>query len=142
MEEFTQYEKARILGARALQIAMDAPILLKIDKKELENLKYNPLKIAELELDADVLPITVRRPMPKKKEGKLKKVKKKEEEEKKRGGKDEEKIEEIKEEKEKIEKEEKEEEQIREEGEIMELAKPEDELEEEIEAEEEKEEGI
>lgn len=32
-ETFTKYEIARIIGARALQIAMDAPILLKITKE-------------------------------------------------------------------------------------------------------------
>lgn len=72
--QFTKYEIARILGARALQIAMDAPLLLKIDEKELENIHYNPIEIAKREFAAGVLPITVNRPMPKKKEGKLKAI--------------------------------------------------------------------
>ncbi|MCK4552903.1 DNA-directed RNA polymerase subunit omega, partial [Candidatus Pacearchaeota archaeon] len=29
-KQFTKYETARILGARALQIAMNAPLLIKI----------------------------------------------------------------------------------------------------------------
>ena len=37
--QFTKYEVARILGARALQIAMDAPLLLKISEKELEEME-------------------------------------------------------------------------------------------------------
>ena len=64
-EKFTKYEIARILGARALQVAMNAPILLKISKDELETINYDPLKIAEIEFYASILPITVKRPMPK-----------------------------------------------------------------------------
>ena len=65
-EEFTytQYEKARILGARALQISANAPILLKISKEELIEISYDPIKIAEMEFDSKVLPISVRRPLP------------------------------------------------------------------------------
>ena len=79
--QFTKYELARIIGARALQISMDAPLLLKIDEKELENINYNPIEIAKRELVAGVLPITVNRPLPKKKETKLKKLTKEELEE-------------------------------------------------------------
>ena len=35
---FTKYERARILGARALQIAMNAPLLVKISKDDLEKI--------------------------------------------------------------------------------------------------------
>ena len=35
-EQFTKYEIARIIGARALQIAMDAPLLLKISEQLLD----------------------------------------------------------------------------------------------------------
>ena len=38
IDDFTKYEVARILGARALQISMDAPLLLKIEKKKLEEI--------------------------------------------------------------------------------------------------------
>ena len=65
-DKFTKYEIARILGARSLQLAMDAPVLLKISKEEEEELNYDTLRIAEKELEANVLPITVRRPLPKK----------------------------------------------------------------------------
>ena len=37
-QEFTKYEIARIIGARGLQIAMDAPLLLKISEEELKNI--------------------------------------------------------------------------------------------------------
>jgi len=134
-EKFTKYEVARILGARALQIAMDAPMLLKIDEKELEAINFNPLEIAKRELMADVLPITVRRPMPKKKEVKIKKLTKEELDKIKK--KEEEKIQEQVEkvEDKKIEKTEvREEKKVAEDGEIMELATPEDEVEEETSA--------
>ena len=73
--EFSKYERARILGARALQISMDAPLLIKMEGEELENLNYDPLKIAQRELDSGVLPITVNRPMPLKRDEKLKELK-------------------------------------------------------------------
>jgi DNA-directed RNA polymerase subunit K len=65
-EQFTRFEIARIIGARALQIAMDAPILLKLSKEDLEKLDYNALRIAEKELDEGALPISVHRPSPRK----------------------------------------------------------------------------
>lgn len=65
-ETYTKYEKARILGSRALQISMGAPFLVKLSTKELEGLNYNPIEIAKLELEKGVIPITVTRPMPKK----------------------------------------------------------------------------
>jgi DNA-directed RNA polymerase subunit K/omega len=63
--KFTKYEKARILGSRALQISMGAPYLVKLEKADLERIKYNPLEIAKLEFEAGVIPIGVVRPMPK-----------------------------------------------------------------------------
>ena len=110
--DLTQYERARILGARALQIAMNAPLLVKISKEDLEKVKFDALRIAEIELDSGILPISVKRPMPKKKEEKLRRVR------------------EIKITDKKIEEKEiQEEEEIAKEGEIMALANPEDEAE-------------
>ncbi|MCM2324933.1 MAG: DNA-directed RNA polymerase subunit K [Candidatus Woesearchaeota archaeon] len=60
----TKYEKARIIGARALQISLGAPFMTKIGKKELEEMRYNPVKIAMQEYDAGVVPMTIKRPMP------------------------------------------------------------------------------
>jgi exosome complex component RRP42 len=57
--------EARLIGSRALQIAMGAPFLVKIEEKKLELLKYNPIEIAKLEFNEGVLPITIRRPLPK-----------------------------------------------------------------------------
>ena len=136
-EKYTKYEIARILGARSLQLAMDAPVLLKITKEEEEEISYDVLKIAERELEAGVLPITIKRPLPKKSEKEIKKLSNEEIKDKieekleleKKGG------EKIEEKKEKFE--EKEEKEITEEGEIMEIANPEDEGAEEVSEEEE-----
>ncbi len=64
-EKFSKYEKARMIGSRALQIGMGAPFLIKVSEKELEEFNYNPIEIAKREFDAGVMPITVKRPMPK-----------------------------------------------------------------------------
>ena len=113
-QAFTQYEKARIIGARALQIAMNAPLLIKIEQEDLEKIKFDALKIAEVELDSGVLPISVIQPAPGKKEEKLKRLKENKVDDK------------------AIEKKEtEEEEEIKESGEIMELAKSEDDSDEE-----------
>ena len=64
--KLTKYEVARIVGARALQLAMGAPMLLKLTAKQLEEMKFSTVNIAKMEFDQDVLPITVRRPMPEK----------------------------------------------------------------------------
>lgn len=57
----TKYEKARIIGARSLQISMGAPILIKLNEKRLEQIKYDPLEIAKLEFDEGVIPISIKR---------------------------------------------------------------------------------
>lgn len=148
--KFTKYEIARILGARALQLAMNAPMLLKLDKEQLEQLSYDPLRIAELELYSGVLPITVKRPLPvRKQEMEIKVELKVETKEEEKGIKKKEKEKGKEEVKEKVVKVEKsKEEQVKEEekrgeaaikeiaegAEIMELAKPEDEMEEVSEA--------
>ena len=52
-EKFTKYEIARILGARSLQLSMDAPILLKLTKEQEIKLAplasdiYNPPNLAK-----------------------------------------------------------------------------------------------
>ncbi len=73
--ELTKYETARVLGARALQIAMNAPLLIKISQEDLEKIKFDALKIAETELKSDVLPISIKKPFPIKKKEKLKRAK-------------------------------------------------------------------
>jgi DNA-directed RNA polymerase subunit K/omega len=68
MEKHTKYEVARMIGSRALQISMGAPFLVKLSEKDLEAIGYNPIEIAKREYDAGVLPISVRRPLPKRAE--------------------------------------------------------------------------
>ena len=54
--EYTKYEESRIIGARALQIAMGAPVLIETDE-------IDPINIAIEEFEKGVVPITVRRSM-------------------------------------------------------------------------------
>ena len=63
-EELSKYERARIIGARALQIAMGAPILVKMKKADYESLKYNPIKIARKEFEKGILPLSIKRSKP------------------------------------------------------------------------------
>ena len=64
--KYSKYEMARIIGARALQIAMGAPFLVKINKEELDRINYDCVKIAKKEFEGGVLPITIKRPLPSK----------------------------------------------------------------------------
>jgi len=57
--KLTRFETARIIGARALQLAMGAPFLIKRPADE-----YNTVRLAKMELDKGVLPITIKRPKP------------------------------------------------------------------------------
>ncbi len=57
--KLTRFERARIVGARALQIAMGAPTLMEPS----ENVS-NPIDIAIRELESGILPITIRRTLP------------------------------------------------------------------------------
>jgi len=54
--EYTRFEKARIVGARALQISMGAPSLIKLPKEVI-----SPIDIAMFEYKEDAIPITVKR---------------------------------------------------------------------------------
>ena len=58
--ELTKYEEARIVGARALQVSMGAPLLIDRGKE------LSPIEIAKNELKDEKLPITVRKVMPEK----------------------------------------------------------------------------
>jgi DNA-directed RNA polymerases I, II, and III subunit RPABC2 len=54
----TKYERARILGTRALQISMNAPVLVDIEGET------DPLQIAMKELSTKKIPLIVRRYLP------------------------------------------------------------------------------
>lgn len=53
--QYTRYERARIIGARALQISMGAPVLMK-DIKTVE-----PIEVAMAELERGLIPITAKK---------------------------------------------------------------------------------
>ena len=53
----TRFENTRIISARALQVSMGAPILIKTNE-------HNPKLIAAMEFEKNVLPITIKRSMP------------------------------------------------------------------------------
>jgi len=56
-KEYTRFERARILGARALQISMGAPTMVMHPSEE----RFDPLEIAMLEMEKGLIPITVKR---------------------------------------------------------------------------------
>ncbi len=62
--EFTSYEKARMIGSRALQLAQGAKPLIKISPEEIASINYNPIEIAKREFDAGVIPLSVKRSLP------------------------------------------------------------------------------
>ena len=53
---YTRFERARIIGARALQISMGAPILLEDVRGVVD-----PMEISMREFEGGVVPITVKR---------------------------------------------------------------------------------
>jgi len=54
--KYTRFERARIIGSRALQISMGAPVLVEVP----ENL-IDPIEIAITEYNESVIPMTVKR---------------------------------------------------------------------------------
>lgn len=52
--EYTRFEKARIIGSRALQVAMGAPVLI-------ESSGGGPMEVALEEFEKRAIPITVKR---------------------------------------------------------------------------------
>lgn len=59
-KRITKYEKARVIAARALQLAMGAPPII-----DVSNLSFkDPITIAEKEFELGVLPILIKRELP------------------------------------------------------------------------------
>lgn len=52
--DYTRFERARLIGARALQISEGAPPLLEINETD-------PIMVAREELEEGVLPISIKR---------------------------------------------------------------------------------
>lgn len=57
--KLTRFERARIVGARSLQVSLGAPILA-----PLPDSVTDPIDIAVVELNEKVLPMTIRRTLP------------------------------------------------------------------------------
>ncbi len=57
--KLTRFEKARIVGARSLQLAMGAPAFVTIEKS-----LRDPIAIASAELEEGGLPVSIRRTLP------------------------------------------------------------------------------
>jgi len=58
-KKLTRFERARVVGARALQISMGAPVLIDVSQSS-----KSPIDIALMELEHGVLPISIRRTLP------------------------------------------------------------------------------
>ncbi|MHC1586919.1 MAG: DNA-directed RNA polymerase subunit K [Candidatus Syntropharchaeia archaeon] len=56
-DRLTRFEVARIVGARALQISLGAPVLI-------ETKEEDPIKVAKEEFLKGMVPITVKRELP------------------------------------------------------------------------------
>ena len=54
----TKYERARILGTRALQISKNAPLMVEANDES------DPYRLAEIELSEKKIPFIVRRYLP------------------------------------------------------------------------------
>lgn len=54
--KYTRFERARIIGARALQISMGSPVLVELQEPILD-----PIEIAIIEFQKGVIPMTVKR---------------------------------------------------------------------------------
>ena len=58
MEKLTRFEVTRLISARALQLSLGAPPLVKVSSE------LTPFDIAKQELDAKILPLSVIRDFP------------------------------------------------------------------------------
>lgn len=54
--KYTRFERARIIGARALQISLGAPVLMEVSPELID-----PIEVAILEFGKGVIPMTVKR---------------------------------------------------------------------------------
>ena len=56
-DRLTRFEVARLVGARALQVSLGAPILVKVEET-------NPIEISKGEFKEKIIPITIKRKLP------------------------------------------------------------------------------
>ena len=65
MEKLTRFERTRLISARALQLSLGAPLLIKAGKE------FSMNELARLELEKKVIPLSVLREYP---NGELKRI--------------------------------------------------------------------
>lgn len=58
-KKYTRFEKARVVGARSIQIELGAPVLIDVP----ENVS-DPIDIANLEFENEAIPMTIVRRLP------------------------------------------------------------------------------
>lgn len=58
-KKYTRFEKARVIGARAIQIELGAPVLIDVPEDV-----SDPIDIATLEFENDAIPMTIVRRLP------------------------------------------------------------------------------
>lgn len=58
-KKYTRFEKARVVGARAIQIELGAPVLIDVPEDV-----SDPIDIATLEFKNDAIPMTIVRRLP------------------------------------------------------------------------------
>ncbi|MFP4005733.1 MAG: DNA-directed RNA polymerase subunit K [Candidatus Hadarchaeia archaeon] len=58
-KKYTRFEKARIIGARSIQIELGAPVLIDVPEEF-----SDPIDIAKLEFEKDAIPMTIVRRLP------------------------------------------------------------------------------
>jgi len=56
-DRLTKFEVARLLGARALQVSLGAPILVQSEQT-------NPIEVSKTEFREKLIPITIKRKLP------------------------------------------------------------------------------
>lgn len=58
-KEYTRFEKARVIGARSIQIELGAPVLIDVPEEVTD-----PIDIATLEFENGAVPMTIVRRLP------------------------------------------------------------------------------
>ena len=58
-KKYTRFEKARVIGARAIQIELGAPVLIDVPEDV-----SDPIDIATMEFEEEAIPMTIVRRMP------------------------------------------------------------------------------
>ncbi len=58
-KKYTRFERARVIGARAIQIELGAPVLIEPPEDV-----SDPIDIAKMELENDAIPMTIVRRLP------------------------------------------------------------------------------